>query len=136
MNETPTPRPRRRRNLPTWVTVVALAAVLLGAAGLGYAAYRPERGIWVDELKADAERSLPPGSSREQALEWFASHGISEVKEARDLVGTGYRATVPNSNWMESGEIIITSMFDRQDRLNRLTVIRMRVRKQGDSNEP
>src|SRR5262245_9149401 len=131
MIETPAKRPQRR-GLPTWVTLVVLAGVLLGAAGLVYLAYRPERGIWVNELKVDAERQLPMGSSREQAQQWFASHGITDVQEARDLAGSGYKATIPNSSWVEGGEIIVTCMFDRENRLDRLTVVRMRVRKGGD----
>ena len=89
----------------------------------------------MNELKADAERRLPLGSSREQAQQWFASHGITDVQEARDLAGTGYKATIPNSSWMEGGEIIVTCMFDRENRLDRLTVVRMRVRKDGDGGQ-
>ena len=132
MSAIPNPKPRRR-GLPTWVTLLVLALVLLGAAGLVYAAYRPERGIWVNELKADAQRSLPMGSSREQALEWFTSRGIEDVKEARDLDGTGYKAIIPNSSWVEGGEIIVTCMFDGKDQLSRLSVVRMRVNKNGDA---
>jgi hypothetical protein len=136
---TPNPPPARRRRrgeLPTWVTVVTLAAVLAGAAGLVYAAFRPEGGIWVDDLRADAEQRLPPGSSREQAREWFASHGITDVTEVRDMVGSGYRAVIPNGTWMEDADIVVTCMFDRQDKLDRLTVIRMTVNRAGGSGPP
>jgi hypothetical protein len=119
--------PKRRRGLPLWVVVMTLAAVVLGAAWLVYAANRPEGGVWVDELRADAETRLPKGSSREQAKEWFASRGISDVQEARDITSSGYRAIVPNSTWMESGEIIVTCMFDRKDQLERISIIRRQV---------
>ena len=131
IDDTPVSQPKRRRGLPIWVTLLTLAAVLVGATGLVFAAYRPERGIRVEELKADAEQKLPVGSSREQAKEWFASRGITDVKDARDIVGTGYRGTLPNSSWVEGGEIVVTVMFDRENKLNRLTVVRMRVSKQG-----
>ncbi len=134
-DQPPAPRPPRRRGLPAWVTVATLAGVLLAGAGVVYAAYRPERGIWVDELRADAERSLPQGSSREQAKEWFASHGITDVKDYRDIVGSGYKATLPNSTWMEDAQIIVTCMFDREDHLNRLNVTRVKVRR-GGAEEP
>jgi len=127
MSELATASPKRRRGLPTWVVILTLAAVVLGAAGLVYAANRPERGIWVDELRADAEQRLPKGSSREQAKEWFASRGIGDVQEARDIVGSGYRAVLPNSTWMEGGEIIITCMFDQKNQLERVNVIRRQV---------
>jgi hypothetical protein len=127
MSEPPPTSPKRRRGLPTWVVIVTLAAVVLGAAGFVYAANRPEGGIWVNELRADAEQRLPKGSSREEAKGWFASRGISDVQEARDIVGSGYRAVVPNSTWMEGGEIIITCMFDQKDQLERVSVIRRQV---------
>src|SRR5262245_58907450 len=118
MNEPPTPnedsstpeesivpRTPHRRGLPAWVTITTLVAVLLAGTGLVYAAYRPERGIWADELRADAERQLPPGSSREQALEWFASRGITDVRDYRDVVGSGYKGTISNATWMENAQI-------------------------------
>jgi hypothetical protein len=50
------------------------------------------------------------------------------------MVGSGYRATIPNSSWVEKGQIVITCMFDREDKLNRLSVVRIRLSDKSDTS--
>lgn len=129
MDEAPVVKPRRRkRELPWWVTVSVLLAVLAGFGGLIYYAYLPKNGIHVEQVDADARQKLTIGTStREDAKAWFASQGISDVSESFDPGGrpNGYLAKIPNDNWMKHTQIEVRTVFDGNGKLKDLGVYQL-----------
>src|SRR5205814_2494718 len=90
-----------------------------GAAGGLYWAGQPKNGIRVERLEAEVHEQLPPGSSREDVLAWFAAHEITQVEGLRDMSGgnTGYKGSVPNDSWLDKGTIQIWCRLDGQGKL-------------------
>jgi hypothetical protein len=104
---------------------MVLALSLACCGGLGYFSTLPRNGIRVEVLKAEIERQLPRGSSRQQAEEWFTAHGfepwaISEIGGRQ--VGIG--ATIRNDSWLESAEITVEVYFDTEGRVREVVVDR------------
>ena len=124
--ETSTRKRRRNRGMPWWVSVLVLATAAAGIAGLLYFAHLPKDGVRVEQLEADAQQSLPPGSTKEQVMAWFTAHKISEIGDITDPGGNkvGYQAAVPNDSWMDKAEIRISCPFDSQGKLKEVRVYR------------
>jgi hypothetical protein len=98
-----------------FVTAGLWVALAAWSAWLALLLTRPE-GPRVEQLEAELNESLPDGSTKEQALAWFASHGI-RVFELRWGGRDFLEAHVPNSTLIEPAEICIYLKLDWEGRV-------------------
>ncbi len=127
----PTPRPRRRRKqVPWWVVALVFAGMFAALGAVWYFGSIPENGIRVEDVQADAEQNLPPGTPREEVRAWLARHGVTEVFDLRDLGGRvdGFGGALPNNSWLESAYISFEFRFDREGKLTKKNIYRARMR--------
>jgi hypothetical protein len=110
--------------------VTTAIGLLLCCGGAAYFAVYPLNGIRVDRLEADLNKSLPDGSTWEQADAWFTSHGFRAKRIARKggeedgrIVGLG--AAVPNDTLLDSATIYIQVYFDTEGRLEKRVIKRV-----------
>ena len=122
----PTPRPRRRKNVPTWVVALVFAAIAAALGAVWYFGRIPENGVRVEDVKADAENDLPPGTPREEVRAWLARRGVAEVFDLRDTGGRvdGFGGALPNDSWFEPAYISFDFRFDREGKLTKKTIYR------------
>jgi hypothetical protein len=97
------------------------------AVGFWYYATRPTNGVRADDLRADLEARLPPGSSGSDIEAWFRDHGINDVADMTDIgqQKVGYRAVIPNDTLVERVDIEIICRTDRAGRLASASVDRV-----------
>jgi hypothetical protein len=130
-DEAPTPRPRRcRKEVPRWVVALVFAGIAAGLGAAWYFGSIPENGVQIEDLKADAEQNLPPGTPREEVRAWLVRHGVTEIFDLRNLGGQvdGFGAFLPNNSWWESADISFEFRFDREGKLTRKNIHRARQR--------
>lgn len=131
MDESPAPRPpRRRKEVPGWIVVLVFAAIPVALGTVWYFGRIPENGVWVEDIKADAEQNLPPGTPREEVRAWLARHGVTELFELRDTGGRvdGFGGSLSNDSWLEPAYISFDFRFDSEWKLTKKTIYRARRR--------
>ena len=99
-----------------WGLLVTVILLVVGGTVAAVWLYRsadyPQGGMRVEELKADMDAKLPDGSTREQAIAWFATHRIEWVRHADEQGGEiGLGAKIPNGRFLESADIHIRVYF-------------------------
>jgi len=117
---------RVHRILLAFITAT-IVFVLACCGGLILFGDRPTNGIRVERLEADIRRSLPVGSTWQEASAWFVSHNI-QAGGAKDVL-TGLPAklllaTIPNDSLLESAEIRIAIYFDEDCQLTKIDIYR------------
>jgi hypothetical protein len=114
------------RSMRRRVFVLLLVIFVSGILGvLACVATRPFNGISAEALRADLEKRLPEGSSWDEGLDWFASHGIRADAIVDDEGRTiGLAAIIANDSLTEAAEIRIELYFSRDQQLRRRVVYR------------
>jgi hypothetical protein len=115
----PAPTTRRRKALPGWVVLLAFVVLAAAAVAFWFYANRPVGGIRVDDVRANLESQLPPGSTSAQIEAWNRDNGITDFGETfdHDREKSGYRAVIRNDTLFEKAEIVILFRTDKAGRL-------------------
>lgn len=108
-----------------------LATIFVLFSCCGCPAYYCVIEPWLGELearylRADLDKNVPDGSTRERAEAWFASHGF----RTNDLIGpdgrrAGLMATIPDVFPPVNGAICIEVGFDDNDKVRKRIVYRV-----------
>jgi hypothetical protein len=114
-------KPRNR-----WAILASLVAFLSCCGCPLFFSLVPFNGVLAWRLKADMEKRLPDGSSREQAEAWFASHGFV----AGDIVKpdgrrVGLMAIIPSATLIDNGEVQVYVYFDDNGKVRKRIVRRI-----------
>jgi len=127
LSPAPAPTKRRRGALPGWVVLLALVVLAAAAVAFWFYANRPVGGVRVEELRANLESQLPPGSTSAQIEAWIRDNGITDFGETVDISRqkSGYRAVIPNDTLFEKAEIVIMWRTDKAGRLTETSVDRV-----------
>ena len=131
MDETPKSHPRRRWvNVPWWATLLTFAALAAGLVAVWHYGNLPTNDVRVEEVKADVDRRLPVGSTREEVRAWLDGRGITDSGDLRNGGGQvdGIWATFPNDTWFEPADIHFQFRFDKEWKLTSVAVYRARRR--------
>jgi hypothetical protein len=109
-----------------WLVRILLIAAAVGCVCLGFAAVTPRNGIRVQDLESDLRNTLPPGSPKGLAEQWFAANGIQFriMTQVTNGLEVGYHAQIDNSSWFESAEIRIAVGFDVNGRVTKVSIYR------------
>ncbi len=122
-----TESPRKRRIVP-----FLLCFLFVGPCGccVGWSLWeQATNSYYMQRLKVQLDEGLPDGTTWEECEAWFRSNNIGYHIMLKTIDGpmTGLRATIPNSLFLDGGEIRIELYFDADRRLKKREIYRFAV---------